>query len=427
MTQFGLYEYIYLVSGIFGLYIIHRFIMVFFDTRKTSAKFELLSYIVYFVVINSIYLFINIPIIMMISNLVAFFLLTLNYESTMKNRILSTVLIYLILISVEMIVVLLSGYFNFHIFSTNNYSSVIGIIFCNILSYLVVLILNNFKNIKKGESVPISYWLSIFLIPSGSLYLIIMLFSAQGLTSRQVLAALILTFLINIVTFHLYDVIVAALSERMQNLLILEQNKYYDKQLETMKSSLQTTSEIRHDLKNHMFSIRSLIEKGDTKESLNYISEIMEDIGGSKNVSTTGNNVIDSIINFKILEAAQNGIRTDLDLKIPANLDIPSFDITIILGNLLDNAIKAASKVKKNRYIILNMKYDKGRLMIRAENPYMGEINEENGKLLTTENDKENHGIGLQNVKKVLQKYDGIMSIDYRENIFSVSLFMYLD
>jgi sensor histidine kinase YesM len=265
------------------------------------------------------------------------------------------------------------------------------------------------------------------LIPAASLYIILMLFNARGLTVDQVVAGLILIFLINIVTFHLYDVIVAALSEKMQSLLILEQNKYYDKQLETMKTSLHTTNAVRHDLKNHMFSIRSLIESGETKESLDYISEIMEDIGAKKTCSATGNNVIDSIINFKLQEAVQNGIKTELDLKIPSNMDMPSFDMTILLGNLLDNAIKAATKVKENRYITLNMKYDKGRLMIRTDNPYTGEINEENGKLLTTEADKENHGIGLQNVKKVLQKYDGIMNIDYRGNVFSVSLFMYLD
>jgi hypothetical protein len=153
--QFGLYEGVYLITGIFGAYVIYRFVAMFFNKRRTSAKVELLSYAAYFLIVNSFYLFINIPIIMMIVNLTALFLISFNYESTIKNRILSAVLIYLILLSVETIVVLLSGYFSTQIYSTNNYSSVTGIIFCNILSYLVVLILNNFKNIKKGESVQI--------------------------------------------------------------------------------------------------------------------------------------------------------------------------------------------------------------------------------------------------------------------------------
>jgi sensor histidine kinase YesM len=241
------------------------------------------------------------------------------------------------------------------------------------------------------------------------------------------MVGVVLILLINFATFYLYDVIIEALSDKMQNLLVLEQNKYYDKQLEMIKTSLQTTSAIRHDLKNHMFSIRSLIENGDTNETLVYISEIMDDIGARKDRSATGNTVIDSIINFKLQEAEQQGIKTNLDLKIPEKLDIPSFDMTVILGNLLDNAIKAVNNVKKNPFIDLKIKYDKGRLMIQADNPYEGEIKEENGKILTTKKDKENHGIGLESIKKVIQKYDGIINIDHSGNVFSVSLLMYVD
>lgn len=427
MIHFGLYEWVYLLTAVLGAYVLYRFMAVFFDTKRTSTRLELLSYIVYYAIVNGIYLFVNIPIVMMVASLIAFFLLSYNYESTIKKRILSSILIYLILISIEMTVVLMTGYFNFSIFSINNYSSVTGIIFSNILSFLVVLILNNFKNIKKGESVPTSYWLCIFLIPASSLYIILMLFIAQNLTSGQVVTGLILIFLINFVTFHLYDVIVAALFEKMQSLLILEQNKYYDRQLEMIKSSLQTTSAIRHDLKNHMFSIRSLIERGDIEETLNYVSKITDDIGTKRDYSETGNTVIDSIINFKIQEAEQKGIKTDLDLKIPDRFDIPSFDMTIILGNLLDNAIKAASQVDKNRFICLKMRYDKGRLLIQTENPYIGKINEENGKLLTTNLDKKNHGIGLQSVKKVVERYNGTMDIRYNNYVFSTSLLVYLD
>jgi sensor histidine kinase YesM len=176
-----------------------------------------------------------------------------------------------------------------------------------------------------------------------------------------------------------------------------------------------------------MFSIRSLIESGDTKETLDYISEIMDDIGARKDRSSTGNTVIDSIINFKLQEAEQRNIKTNLDLKIPEKLEIPSFDMTVILGNLLDNAIKALDMVKDNPFINLKMKYDKGRLIIQTDNPYEGDIIENEGKIITTHEDKANHGIGLQSVKKVIQKYDGIMNIDHSDNIFSISLMLYVD
>lgn len=223
----GLYEWVYTLTAIFGIYILYRFMAVFFDTRRTSVKSECLSYLAYFIIVNSIYLFINIPIVTMIANLTAFFLLSFNYESTIKKRLLSAIFIYIILMIVEMVAALLSGYFNFSIFTVNNYSSVVGVIFVNFSSYLVVLILTNFKNIKKGAAIPNTYWLCIFLIPSSSLNTIITLFTAQGLTVSQVLAALILIFLINIVSFHLYDIISRCFIGKDAKPI---ENKYYDRQ-----------------------------------------------------------------------------------------------------------------------------------------------------------------------------------------------------
>lgn len=101
--------------------------------------------------------------------------------------------------------------------------------------------------------------------------------------------------------------------------------------------------------------------------------------------------------------------------------------MTIILGNLLDNAIEASSKVEENPYINVKLKYDKGRLFLQVANPYAGELIEKSGKFITTKADKDNHGIGLESVKKVIQKYSGTMSVDYDDNIFSVVILMYLN
>lgn len=425
--QFNLYDWAIVFFEIFGAYIVYKYMGVFFDTRSTSRKIEFITYAIYYVAGTVLFIFVNIPFVLLAFNLIAFVALSYNYESTMRNRILSALFILLILACAETLVGVLSGYLDFSLFAINKYSSIYGIVSARIIAYAIFLIITNFKNIKRGEPVPISNWFSIALIPVSSLFVILLLFQARGISMIQVMVGVVLIILINFSTFYLYDVITAALSDKMQSLLILEQNKYYDKQLETIKTSLQTTNAIRHDLKNHMFSIRSLIENGDKKETLNYISEIMEDIVTKRDCSATGNTVIDSIINFKLQEAEQSGIKTNLDLKIPEKLEIPSFDMTVILGNLLDNALKAVCMVNEDRFINLKIKYDKGRLMIQTENPYEGGIIEENGRILTTNGDKENHGIGLQSVKKVIQKYDGIMNIDYSGNVFSVSLLMYVD
>lgn len=425
--QLTLYEWIYIVIDIFGTYVIYRYMKVFFEQQRSSKKVELLTYIIYYIFITVIFLFVNIPVVLISSNLIAFFLLAFNYESTIKKRILSAALTYLILMTVELISAALFGCLNFHLFIKNEYFSMYGLIVCRILSFIVVLIMNNFKNIRKGESVPNSNWICIVLIPLTSLYIILLLFRAEGLNVVQVVVGVASLFLVNFAAFFLYDEITAALSEKMRSLLAIEQNRYYDRQFKLMKDSLQSTRILRHDLKNHMFSIRSLIETSDKEEAQDYITSIMEEIGSGKDYATSGNTIIDSIINFKFQEAEHNEIKVTVDLNIPEELEIPSFDLTIILGNLLDNAIKAVLDIKEDRFINIKMKYDKGRLLIQVDNPFSGDIIDENGKILTTKKDKSNHGIGLTNIKRAIQKYDGSMTIDYSGKIFSVSILMFLE
>ncbi len=425
--HFTLYEWSFIVLNIFGTYTIYKYMEIFFEIRKSNVIIEFFTYFLYALFITVIFLFVNIPIILMTCNLIAFILLTFNYESTVKKRIVSVLLIYLILMCVELVVGLASGYFDFFIFSVNHYSSIYGLVVTKILSYAVVLILKNFKNIKKGETVPNSNWLCIVLIPLTSLYMILLLFQAEGLKSVQVLAGIILFLLINFATFYLYDKIIVSLSEKMQNLLIIEQNEYFNRQLNLMKTSLEAIKTIRHDLKNHMFAIQALIEGNETEKALEHISLIMNSIGAKKDYAVSGNSIIDSTINFKLQGAEHNGIKTTVDLNIPEDLKISSFDLTVILGNLLDNAIEATLKVKEGRFIDVKMKYDKGRLLIRIDNSYRGEIKEEKGRLLTTKENKNNHGIGITSVKKVIQKYDGQILLDYSGQVFSVSILLFLE
>lgn len=73
------------------------------------------------------------------------------------------------------------------------------------------------------------------------------------------------------------------------------------------------------------------------------------------------------------------------------------------------------------------MRYDRGCLVFKISNTYNGEVIKEGSTLLTTKKERTHHGIGLENVKKVVEKYQGIMDIEHENKIFSVSLLLYVD
>ncbi len=409
-------------------YTIYKFMKIFYVRENTNKKaMEIGSYIIYFIAITILHIFVKIPIILLISNLGLFLMLTLNYKGSFKKRFLTTFLIYLTLMCIEMIIVLSTGYFKLDLLIRNDYESILGIIIIRIVSYFVVLIIGSYKNIRQGDIVPNTYWLCILIIPIGTLYLLITIFMVSGLASVTIFMSIALVLFINFATFYLYDEISRILSEEKDKILMQQQNKYYEKQLELMRASLKSIKTIKHDLKNHMTSLYALVEENKNEEVLEYLSGVIKVFNNNEGLASTGNTVIDSIINFKLREAEKEKIAVNIDLNIPRELNIPSFDITIILGNLLDNALNAVKKLEKDRYIDIKIKYTKGRLIVKIDNTFDGIIIKEKGKIITSHRDKTNHGLGLESVKTVLEKYNGLIEFKYDSNIFHTALLMFVE
>ncbi|MCG2730425.1 MAG: ATP-binding protein, partial [Acetobacterium sp.] len=259
------YEMVYLITNAFSTYNVYKFMHIFFETNEANQRIEFLSYVGYYIFIALVYLTINIPVVTMICNILAYFGLSFNYQASMKRRLLSVFMIYLIGMCIELIIALITGYLNFPLMSINYYSSEYGLIIVQILLYLVVRILSNYKNIRQGEIIPLANWAAIIIIPISSLYIILTLFQATGLSWVQVLIGVALILLVNFTAFYLYDVISAFTINKMDKILLGQQNKYYQKQFELMESSLKTTKAIRHDLRNHLSAIYSLVEKGESE------------------------------------------------------------------------------------------------------------------------------------------------------------------
>lgn len=133
------------------------------------------------------------------------------------------------------------------------------------------------------------------------------------------------------------------------------------------------------------------------------------------------------MINYKAAEAARDGIRFVTDIQVPADLPVPYFDLSVMLGNLLDNAITAVRNVPdEDRRISLAMKYRQNCLNLQLVNPYMGKLNKRKDVLLSTKENREEHGLGLQSVKKIIAKYNGEMEITGKDNIFDVKIVLYI-
>ncbi len=418
----------YIITNIFDVYIIYKFMSVFFNRKDANRKVEFISYALYYFIFTSVYLFLNIPIVTLISNIVLLFIVSFNYKTSLRRRILAIALIYIILISIESIVALIFGFLDFSIFSQNTeFTSIAGMTTVKILLYITALSIGNYKNIKDKSNILYSYWFAIFFIPLMSLFIILSIIEMAPYNVYRIIFIIVNLLFINFFVFYLYDNISTQQKEKFEKLLISNQNTYYTKQLNLMKSSLESVRSFRHDMRNHLILLKSLVENNEYNEASKVISQITGAIDVKNEYAQSGNITVDSILNFKLQEAINKGISVSLELNIPERLNITPFDMSVILGNLLDNAINASSKLEKDKRLDLKIDYKRGRLFINLSNTYTGILNYKGDKLTTSNRDKEAHGIGIKNINAVLDKYDGVMEIDHTENIFTVIILLYLN
>ncbi len=420
-----LFDYVYITMDLFRTYIIFQLMGVFFTKNDVHKKRERVTYLIFYLSITALFVFVDIPIVMLLTNIVGLMLLTFNYSAKLKQRIFAVAFISFILLAVEAVVTILTGYVDVKIFEEGTYSSIFGIIALQFVLYAVMLIVKKGRNVRKGTVVPVGYWITIVTIPGASLYLVIILFYATGLSVLQILLCVSFILWINVRAFTLYDSLVVTTEHRMEEKMLSQLNNYYEKQFELMQSSESTIREIRHDLTNHLMVMQEMID-GHREEELGvYMVNLIQNMYQKGDYSHSGNVVIDSILNFKLQEAMHKDIHFRVEVDLPNKLNVEPFDLTVILGNLLDNAIQASEQIEpKDRKLSVSCQYQKGMLIVKIKNKYNGIISYEGDSIVTTKDDKINHGMGLFNIRKAVEKYNGIFETEHSDQDFTATVML---
>jgi len=418
------YIAVYLISNVFATYTLYRYMCIFFDRKEVDKRQEFLSFALYFFLNSFLYLAFDKPAITITSNLIMFFLLTCNYQSTTKNRLIAVVSIYMILMIIEVLVMLILFSFGITMASGHDAALITGLISIKIISYIFMLFLSNFKMISNNIKVSNIHWLSIFTIPACTLILVlIMVFNNNEYNVKETIISIVLLFVMNVLVFYFYDEMMKSYEEKIEKTLLKQQNEAYLKQLEIINNSKENLKTFRHDLINHALSLKYYIDSHDCEGASKYLDNIFKFISYSKEYAKSGNAEIDSIINYKLDLAEKQNIKSEVYLAIPDKLNISSFDLSIVIGNLLDNAIEGAAKAQ-DKFINISVELDRNVLYISIFNSYDGKLKYAGNKLSTTKADI-NHGLGISSVEKAIEKYKGIMNIRHDDRVFYVDVLMY--
>lgn len=239
-----------------------------------------------------------------------------------------------------------------------------------------------------------------------------------------IFAALTLLF-INILIFYLYQSLVRFYSSRMNEQVFKQMLEVYSYQLDIVRESEERMKAMRHDIKHHILELSALARKSSNEEMEAYLNEMQEFMLNPKEYASTGNREIDGVLNYLLQKADTVLDQVDVQINIPENMCLNNFNICVILGNLVDNGVREASRSEEKR-LAIKIQVRQEVLFIFVENSYSGEVIEKKDKLQTTQKDPGIHGIGLENVKKVVAANGGEIKIEYTENRFYVHVLLYL-
>ena len=228
-----------------------------------------------------------------------------------------------------------------------------------------------------------------------------------------------------IMFFAIYSIYRSALEESK---IIKLRNRMLERNYEDLKVYYNDSRTLFHDYRAHITLLQKYLEENQIDKACLYLNSINKPLAELEKKIYTGNAVIDLVMNYKLSELKEKNIKIEYDI-MPidfGNYHFEESDIFVILYNLFDNAIEACENIyTREKWIYLSLRLINNMFMLCIQNSYEIEPKYENGELLTIKTDKHFHGIGMKSVKKIVEKYEGQLEYDNKQNIFEVSITLF--
>lgn len=208
-------------------------------------------------------------------------------------------------------------------------------------------------------------------------------------------------------------------SEMQKLRLIHEQTKNQMNLYQSMRERYEQQRRFFHDYKNQINCLQGMIESGQMKEAMKYISDLSGSFQRGEMCVNTNHVAVNVMLNRKYQEACEKGIVMAVVSGDLSKLTMSEEHIVTLLGNLLDNAIEACGKLEQNRVIQFKMVIEDAQLVLSIRNPVKESVRIKDNRIVTSKRNKAQHGIGLLNVESVIRQNNGTAVLKCEDGWFS--------
>lgn len=199
--------------------------------------------------------------------------------------------------------------------------------------------------------------------------------------------------------------------------LVEYQTEQSEKHLNEVRSIHKEMRGYKHDFHHHLQTLKGHLSSGEVERALAYIEELDDQLMNVDTLLKTGNVSLDAILSAKIAQAKADGILVTVKASVPDTLTISDVELSIIIGNLLDNAIEACRKVKDERFVRIYIAI-KGNMLYFSMLNSAGEKKKKAGSLFTTHKDGV-HGFGLRRAEAIIEEHGGWVKYNSEDGAFT--------
>lgn len=302
------------------------------------------------------------------------------------------------------------------------------------LIQLTVIYLLYLKTQSRDSISTLPGWL-LFIIPALSIALMFLLLSGETLVRGDnatewafALASLVILFL-NVLAVGIFSLMAHQNKELIRQRLKLKQLEMQSVFQDELKAIYQEQRKFRHDIKNHLQVMQGLLMDKQYEALTVYLDEICAAQETSEAPIQSGNLIMDTVLNSKILFASSRGIEVKVEEAVYSRgVKLDGMDLTVLLSNLLDNAIEAVERIddeEATKAVFVTIGPRKSYFMVRITNPTDDKVKfDVHTNRWISAKTGPGHGLGHSIVGDIVKKYDGLLQLNHQNGLFTAQVLL---
>ncbi|WP_195522983.1 sensor histidine kinase [Roseburia intestinalis] len=307
-------------------------------------------------------------------------------------------------------------------------ASVLAYLLVKVVLFFLILVIRKQFAKKSMEKMLDTEWLRFLFFPVFTISAIAVMLSVfesvQTVEQANLLAVIAFGMVgMNILVFYLINDIMEREVKMHENKVFQIQAKNQLEMYRSISENFDNLKKKTHEFKNQISCIESLLDKKQYFKLEEYVKKIYGSLNNEPDAINTNNVIVNAILNTKYQEAEAKGIVFVFKVNDLSELQMKDEDVVTILANLLNNAIEACEACEDKKVIKFKFFKEDDKIIIAVKNTFNYDVIYENGEIKSTKTSSlDEHGVGIKNVLKSIEKYGGSYVIEDKNKEFFFSI-----